>query len=73
MAAESNKKEDVFQWVWNIISSCNTMEQYKSTAKIIQLFQAQYNDKDLIITLKNRRMVLWDQLTSQSRKKLLKG
>jgi hypothetical protein len=72
MAAESNKQEDVYQWIWNIISSCETMEQYKSTAKLIRLFKTHYNDKHLAVMLMNRRMVLWDQLTSQSRKQLLK-
>jgi len=71
MAAVSNKKEDVYNWLWVVISSCETMDQYKATAKLIKLFQAQYNDRDLIIMLKNRRMILWDQLTSVSRKQLL--
>ena len=73
MAAASNKKEDVFQWVWNIISSCNTIDQYIATSKLIKLFQAQYNDKDLIIMLKNRRMMMWDQLTTSREKQILKG
>jgi hypothetical protein len=73
MAAASNKKEDVFQWVWNIISSCNTIDQYRATSKLIKLFQAQYNDRDLIIMLKNRRMMMWDQLTTSREKQILKG
>jgi hypothetical protein len=73
MAAASNKKEDVFQWVWNIISSCNTIDQYSATSKLIKLFQAQYNDRDLIIMLKNRRMMMWDQLTTSREKQILKG
>jgi hypothetical protein len=71
MAAISNKKEDVYNWLWIVIGSCETMEQYKATSKLVRLFQAQYNDRDLIIMLKNRRMVMWDQLTSVSRKQLL--
>jgi hypothetical protein len=73
MAAASNKKEDVFQWVWNIISSCNAIDQYRATSKLIKLFQAQYNDRDLIIMLKNRRMMMWDQLTTSREKQILKG
>jgi hypothetical protein len=74
MAAVSNNVEDVFDWLWIVIGSCETVDQYKTTSKLIRLFQTQYPEAtDQKAMLINRRMIMWDQLTSDSRKQLLKG
>lgn len=73
MAARSNDKEDVYEWIWNIIVSCETNDQHYASAKLIMLFKTQYNDMELVNMLINRRMVVWDELYSQYKKGILKG
>ena len=74
MAAVSNNVEDVFDWLWIVIGSCETINQYQSTSKLIRLFQAQYPEAtDQKAMLINRRMIMWDQLTTSREKQILKG
>ena len=73
MAARSNSKEDVYEWIWNIICSCENNNQHHVTAQLIRLFEAQYQDKELVTMLRNRRMMVWDELYNQKKKGILKG
>lgn len=73
MAARSNSKEDVYEWIWSIICSCENNEQLYLTSKLIRLFEDQHNDKELATMLKDRRMVMWDKLYNQKKNIILKG
>jgi len=73
MAARSNSKEDVYEWIWSIIGSCENNEQLYLTSKLIRLFEDQHKDKELATMLKNRRMVMWDEFYNKSKGVLLKG
>lgn len=73
MAARSNSKEDVYEWLWQVITSCENNEQHAVTAKLIHLFTAQYQDADLTTMLINRRTDKWDELYKKSKKQLLNG
>lgn len=73
MAARSNSKEDVYEWIWSIICSCENNDQHHTTAQLIRLFETQYQDKELVTMLRNRRMIVWDELYSQKKKGILKG
>lgn len=73
MAARSNSKEDVYEWIWSIIASCENNNQHHVTAQLIRLFEAQYQDKELVIMLRDRRIMVWDRLYNQKKNIILKG
>jgi len=73
MAARSTNKEDVYEWLWQVITSCENNEQHAVTAKLIHLFIAQYQDADLTTMLINRRIDKWNELYNKSKGILLKG
>ncbi len=73
MAARSNSKEDVYEWLWQVITSCENNEQHAVTANLIRRFTAQYQDADLTTMLINRRIEKWDELYKKSKKQLLNG
>jgi hypothetical protein len=73
MAARSNSKEDVYEWIWQVITSCENNEQHAVTANLIRLFTTQYQDAELTIMLRNHRTNKWDELYNRSKKQVLKG
>lgn len=58
MAAKSNNKYDVFEWIKQVIDSCetrvltNARVHTKSTDKLIKNFHNVYNDSTLTMVLK---------------------
>ena len=42
MAAISNHRGDVFQWIIKVIESCTTTAQLRSASNLICLFEAKY-------------------------------
>lgn len=52
MAAKSNNKFDVFEWIKKAIDSCETNEHIKSTNKLIENFYNVYGDFSLKIELR---------------------
>jgi hypothetical protein len=73
MAARSDSKEDVYEWLWQVITSCENNEQHAVTGNLIHLFTTQYQDAELIIMLRNHRTNKWDELYNKSKGILLKG
>lgn len=47
MAAQTDNKYDVYQWIKKIYDSCETLTHVVITDKIAQRFTEQYPDKDL--------------------------
>ena len=73
MAARSNNREDVFEWIWGTITSCENNEQLYLTSRLIRLFESHYYGGELATMLKNHRMDMWDKLYNKSKGILLKG
>ena len=73
MAARSNNKEDVYEWLWQVITSCENNEQHATTANLIRRFTAQYQDTELTTMLINHRISKWDEVYKKSKGILLKG
>jgi hypothetical protein len=47
MAAVSNNKYDVYEWIIKVYSSCETFQQASAANKLRQNFEKVYNDKQL--------------------------
>jgi hypothetical protein len=47
MAAASDNKYDVFNWILKVIDSCNTVQQIHNVDKLIQLFKMQADNPEL--------------------------
>ncbi len=47
MAAASDNKYDVFNWISKVIDSCNTVQQVHNADKLIQMFKIQSNNPEL--------------------------
>jgi hypothetical protein len=52
MAAKSNNKYDVYEWVMQIINSCETYFHYRAADNIIDNFFNIYQDSDLSESLR---------------------
>jgi hypothetical protein len=73
MAARSNSKEDVYEWLWQVITSCENNEQHAVTGKLVYLFKDQYKDSELTNMLIDHRVRMWEKLYNKSKGILLKG
>lgn len=51
MAAKSNNKYDVFEWIKQVIDSCKTVKHTIVTDRLIYNFYRTYDDYDLKIEL----------------------
>jgi hypothetical protein len=51
MAAISNNKYDVFNWILEVAKSCTTLQQSIQVNKLVQLFLTRYNDFDMYCDL----------------------
>jgi hypothetical protein len=47
MAAISDNKYDVYNWVKSIFESCQTLQQWTSAENLKRLFYKQYQDRNL--------------------------
>ncbi len=47
MAAASDNKYDVFNWISKVIDSCNTVQQVHNADKLIQIFKIQTDNPEL--------------------------
>jgi hypothetical protein len=47
MAAASDNKYDVFNWISKVIDSCNTVQQVHNADKLIQMFKIQVDNPEL--------------------------
>lgn len=53
MAAQSNKKLDVYNWIIKIINSCKNHNQINSVNRLITNFRDKYEDWELTKSLRN--------------------
>jgi len=53
MAAISDNKYDVYNWIIKVINSCKTQHQYNSTEILILNFRKMYEDHQLASPLWN--------------------
>jgi len=47
MAAETDNKYDVYNWIIKVIDSTTTYRQYNNADKLIELFDKKYDDFEL--------------------------
>ncbi len=75
MAALSNNKYDVFNWIQSIINSIEKYNHYLACRRLIKLFYSQHQDRDLKDILDSHLMYRLQELgsTKKESKKLLKG
>lgn len=75
MAAQSNNKYDVYNWIRSVIDSTNNINQYPACRNLIKSFYTQYQDWDLRWELDNHCMYKLRELrsTKKESKRLLKG
>jgi hypothetical protein len=52
MAAESDNKYDVYEWILQVINSCKTYFHYRAADNIIDNFFNVYQDSDLSESLR---------------------
>lgn len=75
MAATSDNKYDVFNWIISVIGSIDNLKHYPACRRLIRLFHTQHKDWDLKDTLDTYLMNRLQQLGSSKKetKQLLKG
>jgi hypothetical protein len=77
MAAPSNNKYDVFNWIMKVYDSCETISQVITTEKLIRNFRKMYDDYTLYDKLQDHYFEVSERLQQKvdkkTRKKLLKG
>ena len=77
MAAPSNNKYDVFNWIIKVYDSCESVSQIITTEKLIRNFYKIYDDFSLYVQLQDHYFEVSERLQQKvdkkTRKKLLKG
>lgn len=76
MAALSDNKYDVFNWIIKVYDSCENISQVRTTAKLIQNFRKVYDDWELYLQLDGHYWKVSERLMpkvdKKTRKQLLK-
>lgn len=54
MAAKSNNKYDVYNWILQVAKSCTTLKQSIYVNKLAQLFLTRYDDFDMYCDLSDQ-------------------
>ena len=54
--------EDIFQWIVNIIQTCNNDFHFDSVDKLIELYLQREKDEQQYIALKLLRKAKWDEI-----------
>lgn len=70
MAAISNNKFEVYEWIKKIIDSCETPIHLVKTTRLIRSFDKLHNDRHLYESLRTYKEIKWDRLFDRSRKYL---
>jgi hypothetical protein len=77
MAANSDNKYDVYNWIIKVYDSCETISQIITTEKLIRNFRKMYDDYTLYDKLQDHYFEVSERLQQKvdkkTRKKLLKG
>lgn len=77
MAANSDNKYDVFNWIIKVYDSCETISQILTTERLIRNFRKMYDDYILYDKLQDHYFEVSERLQQKvdkkTRKKLLKG
>jgi hypothetical protein len=75
MAALSDNKYDVFNWIHSVINSIEERKHYPTCRRLIRLFYSQHQDWDLKDILDSHLMYKLQELgsTKKEAKQLLKG
>lgn len=54
--------QDIFQWIANIIQTCNNDFHFDSVDKLIDLYYQRDKDEQKVIELKLLRKAKWDEI-----------
>ena len=77
MAALSDNKYDVFEWIKKVYDSCETVYQIITTEKLIRNFRKMFNDYTIERELEDHYLKVSEKiqqkLDKKTRKQLLKG
>jgi hypothetical protein len=77
MAANSNNKYDVYNWIIKVYDSCENISQIITTEKLIRNFRKMYDDYTLYDKLQDHYFEVSERLQQKvdkkTRKQLLKG
>lgn len=77
MAAVSDNKYDVFNWIKKVYDSCQTIPQLLTVYKLVQNFRKTYDDYKLYSELDDYHFEVADRLIQKvdkkTKKQLLKG
>ena len=77
MAALSDNKYDVFNWIKKVYDSCETTSQLLTVYKLVRNFRNMYNDYKLYSELDDYYFEVSERLIpkvdKKARKKLIKG
>jgi hypothetical protein len=75
MAAQSDNKYDIYNWISSVIDSINNINQYPACKNLIKSFYTQHQDWDLREKLGDQCMHKFRELgsTKKESKRLLKG
>jgi hypothetical protein len=77
MAAQSDNKYDVYNWIIKVYDSCKTIPQLLTVYKLVRNFRKTYDDYKLYSELDDYYFEVSERLQQKvdkkTRKKLLKG
>jgi hypothetical protein len=77
MAAQSDNKYDVYNWIIKVYDSCESVSQLLTVYKLVQNFRNMYDDYKLYSELDDYYFEaserLMPKVDKKTRKKLLKG
>ena len=53
---------EIFNWIAAIINSCTDDFHFEAVDKLIEIFDAKFNNEDLSLELKTLRAVKWNDI-----------
>lgn len=73
MAAISDNKYDVFNWIIKVYDSCETLTHIRKVERLIENFYKMYDDYTMYVELGEYYFRVSDRLKHKTGKQLLKG
>lgn len=58
------EQQSLYNWIMNIIDSCNNDFHFEAADKLIELFEQRVKNQDLVICLKQQRERHWNSIHS---------
>lgn len=59
-----DENKSIFDWIANIIESCNNDFHFEAVEKLISLYESRTNDADMVLKLRELKQLKWFAITN---------